>query len=80
MNLLCFFAHKWVPVEVFHTHVVDKNGKEKYWADSWHGYECTRCGERKIVKSEYTEQSVGATQNAYNWLNENRKKQKELGL
>lgn len=80
MHVLCYISHKWTPIKAFYTTIIDNKGKEVGSDESWTGYECERCLQRKIENNRYKGQSAGATQNAYDWLNEKRNKERELGL
>lgn len=69
MKILCWIKHNWTPVkafsmsEIFTTWVVYK------------GYECKRCGKRKITRDGGMTDSAYAANLAYDWLNETKKKQ-----
>lgn len=80
MSLLCLIKHKWITVEAFHTNLVNEAGEITGSRESWTGYECVRCDERKIKKNTCVAQSAGATQSAYDWLNEKRKELKGLSI
>lgn len=60
MKLLCRIKHKWVakksfPLsETFHTWLI------------WRGFECERCGKRKLVKDGFQD-SVYADNLAFPW-------------
>lgn len=68
MKLLCYIKHKWTPVkafclsEIFTTWLV------------YRGFECKRCGKRKIKRDGMTDSAYAANM-AYDWLNESPKKQ-----
>ncbi len=77
MKILCKFGkHSYIPQKVFTTTTVrDVMKPDTTIVDyyiSWHGYQCTRCCKRKIRKTRKP-QSPGATQKAYDWLNEYKK-------
>lgn len=74
MKLLCRLKrHDLRPVKTFYTTITDqKDGKTVHCGtrDSWTGSVCLRCGIRVIERNENVAQSAGATQKAYDWLNE----------
>jgi hypothetical protein len=71
-HILCIIGkHNMRPKQVFTTNVIDENKKVVKYAESWHGFQCSRCTERTIKKEKYEEQSPGATQQAYDWVNSN---------
>jgi predicted RNA-binding Zn-ribbon protein involved in translation (DUF1610 family) len=81
MGLFCLIKlHNWAPIKAFYTNLVDDKGISVGTAESWTGFECTRCGERKITNHICRAQSAGATQNAYDWLNEKRNKLQDLNI
>jgi len=73
--------HGYNPVKVFFTTIIDaeNNNMPVGTKDSWTGYVCRDCGKRKIKKTSRS-QSAGATQNAFDWLNERPVQSKILKL
>jgi len=80
MSIICLVKHNWSPIKAFYTSIIDNNGEVTSTRESWTGYECLRCNKRKIIKDPYVAQSAGATQQAYDWLNEKYEKQKDLNI
>jgi len=68
MKIPCWIKHKWIPKKAF-------NMSEFFvtWL-VYKGYECNKCGKRKIKQVASTDSAYAANL-AYDWLNENQKKQ-----
>ncbi len=71
--------HSYRPVKVFYTNIVNKDDVHLGYSESWTGYECWKCSKR-YIKQSHASQSVGATQNAYDWLNDKQEPAKILQL
>ena len=83
MSFLCVLnKHDYQPARAFKTKVVknlnDPKPEVLKHIESWTGSQCIRCGKRKIKKNDYKEQSIGATQEAYDWLHQTSKRENLL--
>lgn len=77
--MLCMIGlHRFIPAKAFDTKVTYE-GNFMQWAESWTGLAC-RCGKREIKRNVGNSQSSGATQNAYDWLNDRPQQAKVLKL
>lgn len=69
MIKLCkFLIHHFHPVKVFPTYLTE-GGKVVSTVESWHGKQCIHCNKRKIKRNRSKQQSTGATQDVFDWLN-----------
>jgi len=71
MSILCKLGkHDFQPKKAFITNILDKaGGRTIDYDESWTGFQCIRCKKKKIVKNMNNYQSVGAAEQAYDWVN-----------
>lgn len=63
--------HRWQPVKVFDTRIVDDSGSTLRHRHDLTGLVCSVCKRRKIIRVvKLYSPSAGAVQNAFDWLNE----------